>query len=51
MDSIAIKEIVELARPNIIAEHGYVYSDKSLNVINEPQVKTIRLSTLKSLVE
>lgn len=51
MDSTAIKEIVELARPNIIAEHGYVYSDKSLNVINEPQVKTIRLSTLKSLVE
>lgn len=51
MDSTAIKEIAKLAEPNIIAEYGYVYSDKPLNVIVEPQVKTIRLSTLKSLVE
>lgn len=51
MDSTAIREIAKLAEPNIIAEYGYVYSDKPLNVINEPQIKTISLSTLKSLVE
>lgn len=51
MDRTAIEKIVEISEPHIIYEHGYTYSDKHLNVINEPKVKTIYLSTLKSLVE
>lgn len=51
MDKSAIEKIIEVAEPHIIEENGYKYADKPLNVIAEPQVKTLSLYTLSSLAE
>lgn len=51
MDRSAIEKIIEVSEPHIIEENGYKYSDKELNVISEPTVKPIRVSTLSSLVD
>lgn len=50
MDSTAIEKIVELGAPNTIVENGYVYTDKELNVIEEPKTPTVIFHTLKGLI-
>lgn len=50
MDGSAIEKIVELGAPNIHIEGGYSYSDKELNVIEEPKVPTLTFHTLEGLV-
>lgn len=51
MDKTAIEKIIEVSAPHIIEESGYKYSDKELNVISEPTVASIHVSTLSSLVD
>lgn len=51
MDRTAIEKIIEVSEPHIIKENGYKYTDKELNVISEPTVKPIHVSTLSSLVD
>lgn len=51
MDRSAIEKIIEVSEPHIIEENGYKYSDKGLNVISEPTVEPIHVSTLSSLVD
>lgn len=51
MDRSAIEKIIEVSEPHIIEENGYKYSDKELNVISEPTVEPIHVSTLSSLVD
>lgn len=50
MDRSAIEKIVELGAPNIHVEGGYSYTDKKLNVIEEPRVSTLTFHTLDGLV-
>lgn len=51
MDRTAIEKIVEIAEPHIINENGFIYTDKDLEVVREPKVRTIDLKTLSSLVK
>lgn len=51
MDRTAIEKIEEMSKPNIVREYGYSYSDKKLNIINVPRVKTVCFNTLRGLVE
>ncbi len=51
MDRTAIEKIVEIAEPHIIEENGFTYTDKDLDVVREPKVRTIDLKTLSSLVK
>lgn len=50
MDRTAIEKIVELGAPNYHVENGYTYTDKELNVIEEPRVPTLVFHTLDGLV-
>lgn len=50
MDRTAIEKIVELGAPNYHEENGYTYTDKELNVIEEPRVPTLTFHTLDGLV-
>lgn len=50
MNVETIQKIQELTEPNIISEHGYVYTDKLLNLVHVPKVETIHLNTLDSLI-
>ena len=50
MDRTAIEKIVELGAPNYHVENGYTYTDKELNVIEEPQVPTLTFHTLDGLI-
>lgn len=50
MDRTAIEKIVELGAPNYHEENGYTYTDKKLNVIEEPQVPTLTFHTLDGLI-
>lgn len=50
MDKSAIEKIVEIAEPHIISEGGYLYSDKSLEIIKEPTVQTLVFHTLDGLI-
>lgn len=51
MDRTAIEKIVEISKPHIVSENGYVYSDKDLSVIRAPKVNCVDLKTLSSLVK
>lgn len=50
MDRTAIEKIVELGAPNYHVENGYTYTDKELNVIEEPRVPTLTFHTLDGLI-
>lgn len=50
MDRTAIEKIVELGAPNYHVENGYTYTDKELNVIEEPRVPTLVFHTLDGLI-
>ncbi|MBQ8960880.1 MAG: hypothetical protein IJ071_06650 [Ruminococcus sp.] len=50
MDRSAIEKIVELGAPNMVEEMGYTYSDKPLNVVEEPRVSTLTFHTLGGLI-
>lgn len=51
MDRTAIEKIAEMAKPNIIENNNFTYTDKTLKVISEPVVDTIEFSTLRGMVE
>lgn len=51
MDRTFVEKIIELAVPNIITKNGYNYSDKSLEVIQDPRVSTMNFRTLRGLVD
>lgn len=51
MERTAIEKIVELASPNVIEKDGFTYSDKQLNVVNQPRVNTMNFRTLRGLID
>lgn len=50
MDGTAITKILEVAEPHLIRENGHTYTDKQLSVIAKPNVDSIELKTLSSLI-
>jgi hypothetical protein len=50
MEKEALEYAVKLSKPEIMGIGGYTYIDKSVLIVNTPNVKTIGVSTLSSLV-
>lgn len=51
MDKAAIEKIIALSAPNYHEQYGFTFSDKSLRVVNIPQVETMNFHTLRGMVE
>lgn len=51
MDRTFVEKIEEMAKPNIVEQYGFSYTDKKLHPIKLPNVETIEFNTIRGMTE